>query len=871
MLDSDKTTSSEGEQNPKVETDQQVRDKPVEVSEKEGEQCLSSVEDSEDVDEKHVLKSMIDTAMGYLQRSLSIMIKSVMSKLYGTIETLQKLHKINLELQSLSNNSKEKPGKAAVFDELINNSCKLWKSGCYSMETDDSEPETWVWHDWVWHCKRILPRDKKGEWNVSEDLASWKLDICLKLITRAELHWGSAKAEHLFASEHICFKTSDHKQYNFVTLAKEATRVRNFYSHLPAYKDIIKQYKNHFDIVERFALELLQWVRNENGSPQDIKCCQEDVQNIQSKQETYFNVNATKWEEVSIGLKHLNFNDFRYILVSTPCTRRAGVVISKENLAQLSNIPWAAIVDFDIASRQDGLLNSLCEPEEDHDRLKVSCQSSKNVSVLPFSYVDIVDVGKAELCRDGHIPWIFPHGECRNETDKACPLEDYEQYFSRVQTPLIVALRKIASHIKNSSQGTVSVVLCYGNYANEGKLPYKNFLSDLKYLCGDLKVTGGCVIVLSDNPFLVKYFDPFPVLVFPLDIFCEMIQHKLSFGQDDLPSINMPSFVGLRPIIFDEEDFNLVHEYIAEHEYHEYLVQKKIELKGKKKISDSTLRSSINHELRERFYKGQRVTWISLNADHAITRREESEITSSIRQMLHDRQVGDKTDPAKYIIYHSGGVGATTIARKILWHLRKDFPCVILKSNYKHSEGKVKNTSHTLQNLYEKLRSPILMLIDEEPSFKTIPRLISCIQANGTPVVFLQLQRCDPSELEQETKRFKDSYTLPGALHKNDANKLKEKLFIAFKNIEASVGDHSVAKMESSVTKPVEGGQVSDLEQYGTISKSTYRKTGLISYYIVNVLWDNGEREVCYVGLYNPSVKHRLVYLKANVTTEVNR
>lgn len=51
-----------------------------------------------------------------------------------------------------------------------------------------------------------------------------------------------------------------------------------------------------------------------------------------------------------------------------------------------------------------------------------------------------------------------------------------------------------------------------------------------------------------------------------------------------------------------------------------------------------------------------------------------------------------------------------------------------------HSEDKVKNTSQTLKNLYEKLRSPILMLIDEEPSFKTISRLTSCIQANGTPI-----------------------------------------------------------------------------------------------------------------------------------------
>ena len=614
----DFTTFSESEQNPKVETDQQVKDKSVEVSVKEDKQCSSTVEDSEDVDEKYVLKYMIDTGMGYLQRSLSIMIKSVMSKLYGTKETLLKLYKINLELQSLSNSSEKKPGMAPMFYELVNNSCKLWKSDCYSKETDDSEPESWVWHDWVWHCKRILPRDKEGKWNVSEDLKSWKLDICLKLITRAELFWGTPKAEHIFASKHVCFKTSDHKQYNFVTLAEEATKVRNFYSHIPEYKDVIKQYKNHFDIVERFALKLLQWVRNESGSPQNIKCCQEDVQTIQSKREAYFNVNTAKWEEVSIGLKHLNFNDFRYILVSTPCTTTAGVLISKESLAQLSNIPWAAVVDYDIVSRQNGLLDSLCEPE-DHDRLKVSCQSSKKVTIVPFSYVDIVDVGKTEMCRDSHIPWIFPHGERRNETDKACPIGDYDQFFLRVQTSLVVALRKIASCIKSSSQGMVSVVLCYGNYASEGKLPYKNFLSDLKYLCGDLKLTGGYVIVLTDNPFLIQCLDPYPILVFPLDILCEMIRHKLSFGQDDLPSINMPSYVGLRPIIFDEEDFDLVHEYIAVHEYHEYLVQKKIELKGNKsEISDSTLRSSINHELREKFYKGQRVTWISLNADHAI-------------------------------------------------------------------------------------------------------------------------------------------------------------------------------------------------------------------------------------------------------------
>ena len=836
------------------------------------EQWSSTIEDSEDIDEKHVLKSMIDTAMGYLQRSLSIMIKSVMSKLYGTREILQKLHQINLELQSLQHNT-EKKEMTAIFNQLVDKSCKFWKNDC--VETEDLEPEQWVWHDWVWHCKRILPRDKKGEWNVSEDLTSWKLDICLKLITRAKVAMPSHNEIHIFASEYVCFKTTDHTQYNFVTLAQEAADVRNFYAHPPAHKEIVKRYRKDFDTVDRFALELLQWFKSENDNLQDTECCQEDVQNIRNKREAYFNVKTAKWEEVSNGLKHLNFIDFRYILVSTPCTSRTGVAVSKEKLAQLSNIPWAAVIDFDVASRQDGLLNSLCEPEEDHDRLKVSCQSSKKVSVVPFTYVEIVNAGKTELCRDGHIPWIFPHGDSRNETDKACPLRDYEKYFSQVQTPFVAALRKIASHIKSISQGAVSVILCYGSYACEGELPYQNFLSDLKCLCSDLKITGGHVVVLSDNPFLVKYFAPFPVLIFPLEILCEMIQNKLSFGQRDLSPLNMPSFVGLRPIIFDEEDFDLVHVHIAEHEFYEYQVQKKIVLQGEK-ISDSTLRSSIYHDLREKFYKGQRVTWISLNEDHAITRREESQITSSIRQMLHDRRVGDKTEPAKYVIYHSGGAGATTLARKILWHLRTEFPCVILKSNYKYSEGKIKNTSQTLKNLYEKLRSPILMLIDEEPSFRIIHHLTNFVQANGTPIVFLQVQRFNnPSEAaltEPEVKCSKDSFFLPGALHKDDANKLKQKLFVAFKHIEASIGDHSVAKMESSVAKPVEGGQVTDLEQNGTIVKSTYKQTGLVSYYLVNVRWENGKEDVCYVGSYiDPSIKLKLVYLKTEVTTRINR
>ena len=344
---------------------------------------------------------MIESAMVYLQRSLVIMIKSVMSRLYGTTETLQKLHELDVQLQNLSSESIKQGELLALVNEMVQNSCKFWKSG-----SNETESCNMVSKDWVWHCRQMLPRkkDPQEEWkDLSKDLKSRKLDVCFKLINRAT-HDGV----QLFASQYLCFRTPPCNDYNFVELVEKAKKVRNFYAHTSMYKDIIKQYAQDFSIIEDLAVKVLQWVKNEDDNPQNLSCCQENVQHIRKRKKAYLNRYTAKWEEVSNGLMKLNFNDFAYILLATPCTSGAGVSISKEELAQLSNIPWAAIFDFDIASRQDGLWHSLCELEGDHLRLKVSCQSSSKNTVVPFSYADIDEAKKVELCRDGHIPWIFP-------------------------------------------------------------------------------------------------------------------------------------------------------------------------------------------------------------------------------------------------------------------------------------------------------------------------------------------------------------------------------------------------------------------------------------------------------------------------------
>ena len=190
---------------------------------------LPTVEDSKDIDEKSMLKSITESALFYLQRSLAIMIKSAISRLCGTKATLQRLHEINSKLQCLPESSAKKSELTVELNKLVSTSCKFWNDDCSVDE------------DWVWSCRKVLPRktnDPQQGWkDLSEDMKSWKLDICLKLINHAGFkiidhttvklvnHLEHDKV-HLFSSKHMCFKTDSYKKYKFVEFADKTTKIR---------------------------------------------------------------------------------------------------------------------------------------------------------------------------------------------------------------------------------------------------------------------------------------------------------------------------------------------------------------------------------------------------------------------------------------------------------------------------------------------------------------------------------------------------------------------------------------------------------------------------------------------------------------------
>ena len=426
------------------------------------------------------------------------------------------------------------------------------------------------------------------------------------------------------------------------------------------------------------------------------------------------------------------------------------MAISSEALGQLSVIPWAAVVDFDAKSKEDGLLFSLCKPES-------NCLKDSYLSIGKQCIADIfsfTNISCASKQSEFYIPWLFPHGESHNQTDKACPLSSYTQYKLTVRQPLNEAVKKLVKPLSvKKSGGIISVVLCYGEYACKCKsTPYENFLHDLNHLCCSLEGYGN-VIILTDNFFLKQYLDALTVCMIPLNKFCKEVH---CFFPEK--KVMMPGQDGAeRMENFTEKDFELVHASIYEYEMHKYQNQKNIKLPSTER-NEIDIRAEIYGEVKENFYKGQTVTWIFLKRCHAITRTVETKITRSIRGMLDKH----KAEPTKYVLYHLPGAGATTLARKIIWELRNDFPCVILKSDYILSDEKVMQTIKSLKDLYATLQLPILMLIDEELLVNTVAILSNHAQSKGIPMVFFHVQRINKSKkllTKPDLKRegYKDS------------------------------------------------------------------------------------------------------------------
>ncbi|MGA5817218.1 hypothetical protein ACPC54_05060 [Kitasatospora sp. NPDC094028] len=125
------------------------------------------------------------------------------------------------------------------------------------------------------------------------------------------------------------------------------------------------------------------------------------------------------------------------------------------------------------------------------------------------------------------------------------------------------------------------------------------------------------------------------------------------------------------------------------------------------------------------FYRGRPISWFELDLHLDLPRAITEEFTSQVRAGLEQR------DTLRVMLAHSPGAGGTTIARRVAWTLKDEFPTVVARGSQDEAV-----LSQLAADLSSETGSPVLLLL-ELLSESSQERLYELLRASSVPVVML--------------------------------------------------------------------------------------------------------------------------------------
>ncbi|TNN65710.1 Sterile alpha motif domain-containing protein 9 [Liparis tanakae] len=137
-----------------------------------------------------------------------------------------------------------------------------------------------------------------------------------------------------------------------------------------------------------------------------------------------------------------------------------------------------------------------------------------------------------------------------------------------------------------------------------------------------------------------------------------------------------------------------------------------------------------DHRIRveEEFYKGGKVKWWNFyfcdkDKEKPFVKRDKYE---NVKKMIRS-QLKDTKMCALLNLFHHPGCGGTTLAMHVMWDLRQELRCTVLKDNAL-SKKEVATQVGTLMKLESEKMFPVLLLVDDSKETENPHKLVNCIQ-----------------------------------------------------------------------------------------------------------------------------------------------
>lgn len=378
------------------------------------------------------------------------------------------------------------------------------------------------------------------------------------------------------------------------------------------------------------------------------------------------------------------------------------------NIESLAQIPWLCVFDFDMFSRECGLMSVL----EGHINAVHSCTLNDRPQ-FSFSYTY----------------WCQMRGN--SQVPDTCIKCDARSWINQMKTKLEEHLETLAQYISNNT--ILKVILLWPEEDEDMKFITK-FITQLEaFLLPDIFVIHPNLLEESTS---LAQIDSVLRIQVPL-------KSVYSYLKTNLPIVKPKRPAKYLLPTFDKSNDPRIDEFTASH------LRENLNVLYFNGVQECSYDFYDIKEEGENFLRGGTLRWfVYYECDEGgyfdVKRDQMNTIINDIRNWHIKR-----SNSAILEIYHSPGAGGTTLSQRILWELHKDIPCVQVRSNI------LSATSDIVQHiklLFEKTHLPILVLLDGRDDSE-VNYLFNQLKLQSVSVIVLHVQRIR-KEL-RETKLFR--------------------------------------------------------------------------------------------------------------------
>ncbi|KAM6938512.1 sterile alpha motif domain-containing protein 9 [Lycodopsis pacificus] len=149
------------------------------------------------------------------------------------------------------------------------------------------------------------------------------------------------------------------------------------------------------------------------------------------------------------------------------------------------------------------------------------------------------------------------------------------------------------------------------------------------------------------------------------------------------------------------------------------------------KTIDENTSEFDEHRIRveKEFFKGGKVKWWNFyfcdnDKEKPFVKRDKYE---NVKKMIKSQMKDSKNMCALLNLFHHPGCGGTTLAMHVMWDLRQEFRCAVLKDNTLPKK-EVANQVSTLMKLESEKPFPVLLLVDDSKETENPHELVNCIR-----------------------------------------------------------------------------------------------------------------------------------------------